>query len=60
MDLKTAREIAALCTKPYKGLGTDLVRITDAVKCISLKKALRFSDEGRIEWIDHHVIRFLE
>ncbi len=60
IKLADARETAELCSKPYKGLGTDLVKIINDPKCISLKKALRLFNEGRIEWIDFHTVRFLE
>lgn len=60
IDLAVARSKAGLCTYPFKGLGTDLVEVTDSAKCISLKKALRLFYEGRIEWIDYHKAKFIE
>ena len=60
INLDDARKKAELCTQPFKGLGTDLVQIRDTSKCISLKKALRFFHEGRVEWIDYHTVSFIE
>ena len=45
---------AETCSKPYRGYGNDLVQVHNSEKHLSLKKAFRLANEGRILWDDFH------
>lgn len=45
-----ARELAASCTKPYKGLATDTICVEGRSKGMSRKKAYKFNKNNKACW----------
>ncbi|HBT20203.1 MAG TPA: hypothetical protein DEA47_02360 [Peptococcaceae bacterium] len=51
LDREEAKEIAASCTKPYKGITTDVVEVKGQSRGMSRKKAFKYSQQGKAKWI---------
>jgi len=48
---EVARELAAKCTKPFKGVTTDVINIVGQPKGMSRKKAFRLTQNGKGQWV---------
>jgi len=51
LEREEAREIAASCKKPYKGITTDIIEVEGQTRGMSRKKAFKLTQEGKGRWI---------
>mgnify|MGYP000861084927 CR=1 FL=1 len=51
LDREEARELAVSCTKPYKGITTDIIEVKGQSRGMSRKKAFKYFQDGKAKWI---------